>query len=74
MLTEITTFSIDIRAAPRTNRCRHCWTYGSACNRDAPIRRAPVEQVFFVLDKLAQARAQVPQRAFFLYDEPTAHP
>jgi MoaA/NifB/PqqE/SkfB family radical SAM enzyme len=68
-MTNVDVFSIDLHAMPCTNHCKHCWTNGSRQHR--PV---PVEQVFFVLDKLAEMRKSIPQGAFFLYDEPTTHP
>lgn len=52
-----------------TNRCKHCWTQGDPQNH-----RVPVEQVYFVLDKLAEFKNQMQNVWFFLYDEPTTHP
>ena len=66
---DINTFSAGIHAMPCTNRCKHCWTQGSVRNR-----RVFVQRVFFVLEKLAQLQEDIPQVAFFLYDEPTTHP
>lgn len=68
-LTDISMFTANIHAMPCTNRCRHCWTSGSV---EHP--RVPMEQVNFVLDKLAEVRLYIPQVGFFLYDEPTFHP
>lgn len=68
-MTALDFFTANIHAMRCTNRCQHCWTQGSARNR-----QVPAEQVFFVLEKLAEARTQAPQGAFFLYDEPTTHP
>lgn len=66
---DINAFSVGIHAMPCTNRCRHCWTQGSVRNR-----RVPAQQVFFVLERLAQLQEDIPQVTFFLYDEPTNHP
>jgi hypothetical protein len=62
-------FAAGIHAMPCTNRCRHCWTEGSSADRGVPE-----EQVNFVLRKLAELRADIPNLWFFLYAEPTAHP
>ena len=68
-MTDMNVFSIDLHAMPCTNRCCHCWTNGSPKHGFMPV-----EQVFFVLEKLAQVCKHIPQGAFFLYDEPTLHP
>ncbi|MBN2383939.1 radical SAM protein [bacterium] len=67
--TAIPLLSLNIHAAPCTNRCRHCWTSGSNEHK-----RVPVDQVNFVLDKLAEVRPHIPFVGFFLLDEPTFHP
>lgn len=66
---KVNAFSVGIHAMPCTNHCRHCWTQGSVNHR-----RVPAQQVFFVLEKLAQLQEDIPQLWFFLYDEPTTHP
>ncbi len=62
--------SLNMRVAPCTNRCRHCWAGGSP--------RRPVmayERVATVLDRLAALRGHGRQpELFFLLDEPTNHP
>jgi MoaA/NifB/PqqE/SkfB family radical SAM enzyme len=66
---ELDSFALGIHATPCTNRCRHCWMEGTPQHA-----RVPAEQVFFVLEKLAELRDRFPQITFFLYDEPTNHP
>lgn len=43
-------FALGIHAMPGTNRCRHCWTEGSAQHA-----RVPAAQVYFALGNLGGA-------------------
>ncbi len=69
-------FAISLYAMPCTNHCAHCWAEGS------PKHRAvPVEQVYFVLEKLAEvkrypaeAHVTLYETPILFYDEPSIHP
>ncbi len=62
------TFSVNIHAMSCSNRCGHCWVLGDK-------RKPNVEtgQVMFILDKLAEMKAEIPNVGFFLFDEPGQH-
>ena len=60
--------SVNIHAAPCTNRCRHCWTEGQPRHKEVPTG-----QVLLVIEKLAEMKSRLPYVNFFLLDEPTMH-
>jgi len=60
--------TLNIRATPCTNFCKHCWAQGSPHKS-----RMPLDRVLFVLEKLAELKERFPV-GFFLLDEPTNHP
>ncbi len=60
---------VGIHAMPCTNRCRHCWAEGTPAHR-----RVPTEQVYFILEKMAEIKELVPTLSFAFYDEPTTNP
>lgn len=57
-------FALGIHAMPRTNRCQHCWTGGTARHT-----RVPAAQLYFSLEMLAELRSGFPQATSALYDE-----
>jgi len=61
--------TINIHAMPCTNFCKHCWAQGSPKKR-----RMPLEQILFVLEKVAELKDCFPTVGFFFLDEPTNHP
>lgn len=65
----ISGITLNIHAMPCTNFCKHCWAQGSPRKR-----KMPLEQILFVLEKLAELKEHFPRVGFFLLDEPTNHP
>jgi MoaA/NifB/PqqE/SkfB family radical SAM enzyme len=61
--------SIGLEAMTCTNRCRHCWIQGNPTHRSMPV-----EQVYYVLERLAEVKQYMAPGLFVMYDEPTTHP
>ncbi len=62
--------SLNVRIAPCTNRCRHCWAQGTPRR---PVM--PLERIAAVLDEFAALCHHGREPGlFFLLDEPTNHP
>lgn len=64
------TFVVNIHAMPCTNRCLHCWTFGSPRHQTMNF-----EAIKFVFQQLDELRYQNVKNIIPLFlDEPTNHP